>query len=726
MKTFIGQYVTQCIIFTALMGVMASCKQMPNEQWKYPGLPTQPVTDSYFGKLVTDDHRIIESLDTPSVKKWLEEQKAFYSTTMARVSGRNQIKQELQEYIASSNVLALVPRAAGKKIFVKRIHQKENDQKLILTDSMGYSTIELFSTKSLSINGNHSIDYFEPSWNGNYVVMGISSHGSELSTLYILDVNTKKILADSIPGCLTASPSWLPDGSGFFYNQLKKIKSAEDKETLYENSRIKLHYIKADPKNDIEIFSKAMPKGLQLVPIDYPLLTVFPHSQKVVAFVYRGGSIYGQVYAADLEDILNDPAQTKWKHVANEKDKVLGYSSVQENLFLLKFGENPHGEIEKINLINDEHTIVFGGTEKILQGIIQNNRGIYVKYLLNGQYGLLELDPRKPTTREISLPLKGSIWLSEGKMFLNSESLYFALEGWSKELGIYLYNSGDCVETNIRPHGKYGNPDFLVSRHIQVRSHDGTMVPMSIIHHKDLKLNGENPTILFAYGAYGISLEPGFDVTQLVWFKRGGVYAMAHVRGGGEKGDEWYKAGFKATKANSWKDFNACADFLIKEQYTSSKKLAAYGISAGGIAVGRAITERPELFKAAVIQVGGVNAMRSESSLNTLTVAEFGTVKDSLESRYLYEMDVYHHIKKSVKYPSALFTAGMNDARVALWEPAKVVAKMQQYGANENVVLFRIGDEGHFGDANFINEVSDIYSFVLWQLGHPEFAYQSQ
>jgi prolyl oligopeptidase len=203
----------------------------------------------------------------------------------------------------------------------------------------------------------------------------------------------------------------------------------------------------------------------------------------------------------------------------------------------------------------------------------------------------------------------------------------------------------------------------------------------------------------------------------------GGIYAVAHVRGGGEKGEKWYKGGYKKTKPNSWKDFISCAEYLIQKKYTSANKLTARGTSAGGITVGRAITERPELFKAAILEVSPLNIIRSEKSRNTLSVAEFGSPKDSTDFENLYNMDVYHHIKKGVIYPSLLITAGLNDARVDWWKVAKGAARFQEVSQGKNnVVLFRISGFGHTGGPDFTKTEADCYSFLLWQLNHPKFS----
>jgi len=265
----------------------------------------------------------------------------------------------------------------------------------------------------------------------------------------------------------------------------------------------------------------------------------------------------------------------------------------------------------------------------------------------------------------------------------------------------------------------------LTVEEVEVPGHDGTMIPLSIIHRKDIKLDGSSPCILEGYGAYGISWTPGFSPRYSV-ANRGVVVAYAHVRGGSEKGEAWYRAGFKTTKPNTWKDFISAAEYLISKGYTSRERLTGRGTSAGGILVSRAVTERPDLFAAAVVNVGVANAMRAEFSPNgPVNTPEFGTVQDPIEAQALYQMDGLQHVMPGVRYPAILGVAGWNDPRVVPWEPGKFVAAIQQASTSGRPALLLINyDNGHFTEEksvtyrNFANQ----FAFALWQAGHK--AYQ--
>jgi prolyl oligopeptidase len=299
---------------------------------------------------------------------------------------------------------------------------------------------------------------------------------------------------------------------------------------------------------------------------------------------------------------------------------------------------------------------------------------------------------------------------------------------WTKAGQIYAYDprTKKITNTGLQPLGKFDAPENLESVEVKARSYDGEMIPLSIICQRGIKLDGSNPALLWGYGAYGISQDPVFGPALLAWCEKGGVFAIAHVRGGGEYGEDWYKAGYKLTKPNTWKDFIACAQYLIENKYTSPSKLAGTGGSAGGILIGRAITERPDLFDAAIIQVGCLDMLRIETTPNGVpNIPEFGSVKTEDGFKDLYEMSAYAHVSDGTKYPAVILETGINDPRVEPWQSAKMAARLQAATASGKPVLLRVDYEaGHgIGSTKKQNEEqrADAWSFLLWQFGLPEF-----
>jgi len=320
----------------------------------------------------------------------------------------------------------------------------------------------------------------------------------------------------------------------------------------------------------------------------------------------------------------------------------------------------------------------------------------------------------------IALPNDGAIWVIATDR--RKPGVVFPLESWIRPPLWYRYDPGDkrVHDTGLLPPAPLDVRTFE-SAEVDVPSHDGVLVPLSIMYRKGLARNGSNPTLLDGYGAYGFSYDPYFDPLRLAWLERGGVFAVAHVRGGGENGEAWHESGKIATKPNTWKDFIAGAEYLVKNGYTSSDRLAGTGTSAGGIMIGRAITERPDLFRAAVPRVGVLNALRTEHEPGgPANIPEFGTTTTEEGFRALREMDAVEHVRPGTRYPAVLLTAGLNDSRVEAWQPAKMTAVLRERTASAYPVLLRVAsDAGHgmgLTKAQEVEEAADTYAFLLWQL----------
>ena len=267
-----------------------------------------------------------------------------------------------------------------------------------------------------------------------------------------------------------------------------------------------------------------------------------------------------------------------------------------------------------------------------------------------------------------------------------------------------------------------GTPELTVTE-VLVPSHDGAQVPLAIIHRKGLLLDGSNPTLLVGYGAYGFSFEARFDPRSIAWLEQGGVMAYANVRGSGAFGDAWYRAGFKASKPNTWLDGIACAKWLIAQRYASPATLGIWGTSAGGIFVGRAVTTAPDLFAAAIFDVGVMDAVRAEESANGITnISEFGSSKNPAEFAALLAMSPYHQMRDNTAYPAVLLIHGLNDPRVDVWHSAKAAARLQAASNSGKPVLLRLDAQAGHGVGSTAQQAAsknaDIYSFLLWQFGN--------
>jgi prolyl oligopeptidase len=362
--------------------------------------------------------------------------------------------------------------------------------------------------------------------------------------------------------------------------------------------------------------------------------------------------------------------------------------------------------------------------EDSVQSISKSRHYLLVVYSNGVVDRLVKYDLATGQTTEVPLPMSGTIGVSCPDW--KSDRCLVSITSWTKPVKIYDFDAqkDTFAKSIFNEDVTYPGFDQLVTKEVEVPGHDGAMIPLSIIYQKGIKLDGSNSCIMVGYGAYGISMTPGFDF-RLSLATHGVVMAVAHVRGGSEKGEAWYKAGFKTTKPNTWKDFISCAEYLVKNGYTSPQRLAGTGTSAGGILISRAITERPDLFGAAVCNVGCANALRLEFTANGPgNTPEFGTVKDPVECQALYEMDGVAHVQKGVKYPAVMGVAGWNDPRVAPWQPGKFVAALQAASASGKPVLLKVNyDNGHFTEEKTVTfkNFAGQYAFMLWQTGNKDF-----
>ena len=362
----------------------------------------------------------------------------------------------------------------------------------------------------------------------------------------------------------------------------------------------------------------------------------------------------------------------------------------------------------------------------VLDDAIAAQDGLYVKGLDAGVAKLFRVSYADNSVREVHLPFPGSIREVTGSA--NKDGVLVRIEGWTKSQRVLAVDTKGSRDTGLV---KPSPADFsqIESREFLVDSYDGIRIPLTVIHRKGLVLDGVRPTILSGYGAYGISSEPRFDPMNLAWLERGGVIAIAHVRGGGEFGEEWHQAGQILTKSNTIQDFVACAEALIKQGYTSAEKLAAVGRSAGGITVGGAITERPELFAAANHAVGVSDLLRTENEgTGPANIVEFGTVKRKYEFLAMHSVSPYHRVVDGTAFPAVIVTTGINDPRVAPWQPGKFAARLQSASSSGKPVLLRTdmdGGHGLGGTRNQrVNEISDVWSFFLATMNEPGFVTQ--
>ncbi len=719
--------VLQCAVIGSVRGENATTKTKPFDALT---APVRIVTEQYCGKTIDDPYRYMENLDDPLVLQWMKAQAAYAKSVLDSIPARTALLEKMQDFDSrkSSKVHSLVITDNNRYFYLKRTPSDEID-KLYWRNGFEGEESMLFDPALFShdTSSSYVISRIAPNDDGSKIAVSVAANGSEDAVLFVMDVESRNIYPEKIDRCRFASPSWLPDGNAFFYNRLRNEKEKDI--DIQKNSTVYLHKPGTDPSRDKEIFSGATNPEMNIKPEDIPFVLYDRDSNHLFAFVQNVDRRL-TAYYAPASELTNE--RIAWKPLFKPEDNVHHFATTREYLYLYTPENAPNFKLLKTSLarpdIGAAETVIPENPDAVLSSFSLTSNGIYYTLSKNGvEVEFYRTDFDGSNAKKIRLPFAaGTIHLStRGFRF---PDVWIVISGWSRDYKRYRYDEAEntFVYEMLSSPADYPEYDDLVVKEVIVRSHDGVKVPLSLIYRKGIKKDGKNPVLFYGYGAYGKTLRPFFSPSFLLWTHHGGVLAVAHVRGGGELGDAWHKAGMKTTKLNTWKDLISSAEYVIDKNYSSPKHIAVNGASAGGILVGRAITERPDLFAAAIPQVGAMNPLRGEQTPNgPVNVPEFGTVKDSLECLALIEMDPYLNIRDGVDYPASLITAGMNDPRVIAWQPAKFAARLQSATASEKPVLFYADfQSGHgIGDTKTkrFETLADVLAFAFWQTGQPLF-----
>ncbi len=465
-----------------------------------------------------------------------------------------------------------------------------------------------------------------------------------------------------------------------------------------------------------------------MLDVDFPSINIPSTSDYLVGQIKHGDANQMTLYSAPLSALGS--GEIPWKKICDRTDSVVSYSVYGDNVCLVTSRNAPQFKLVKTSMVEPDFAtadVVIPNSTRVVKWSWPRREALYVGVLAAGMNRVLRVGYDSGEVQEIEWPNNApSGWFSGGHP--ERDTLLAGVSSWVERDITYFYDvtTGEFSESTLNPRGKYDKVPGYESHEVMVPSHDGVTVPLSIVHKTDITLDGSNPTLLRGYGSYGMVSSPSFDPTNLAWLERGGIYAIAHVRGGGAFGQEWHLAGQKVNKPNTWEDFIACGEYLIEQGYTRPDKLAGQGGSAGGITIGRAITERPDLFGAALINVGDTDMIRAETTTNGVpNIQEFGTVTIEEEFHGLLEMSAYHHVKDGVHYPAVMLTHGINDPRVDPWTSAKMCARLQAASASGKPVLFRVDYHAGHGVGStkkqWQSQLADMMSFLLWQFGDPDF-----
>jgi prolyl oligopeptidase len=660
--------------------------------------------------------------ETAEWTSWLKAQCDYAAAQLAELPRRASITRAIEAYGADAAVVFLNQVTADHVYFMSRAPNKQSFS-LWRRPIDGGTAALLIDPDPLSQDGKPArITFADASPDGNFLAYGLDAGGNEIEALHILTIATREDhLVTSIN---SRQSSWLPDSSAYLYHRLR-ADAVFGSVDYNKGSSVWLHRL--DGNTDTEVFrSGEGPGGAALYDVSMPQVKAFANSDHVLAVHMVNGNSPGAIYVARTAEL--SVGKTPWQQVAWPDDVVgdsdsgtepLAASIIGNDIYVLARGGASRGMIWKVPIASpgrENRTIVVPEGTGTIDRFCAASDGLYFHEIRGGlEHALKRYSFSTGKIEEVTLPRDGAVWGMVAT--LARPGAWFGMDGLAWP-AMTVATSGNLVahDTGLSPQPGYDVTGY-VTRRFDVPARDGTAIPVEMLYARSTTPTGANPTLIEAYGAYGTPLDPGFQSSVLAFLDQGGIMVYAHVRGGGEKGDAWHRAGQKATKPNTWRDAIDVAEYLVKARWTAPRHLALWGTSAGGIMVGRAITERPDLFAVAIGEVGCFNTLRMELTANGPgNDVEFGTVKKEDEFHALYAMDSYHHVVDGTRYPAVLCITGANDLRIEPWMVGKFAARLQAASVSGKPVLLRVDySSGHSASAkkSGIEKRSDIYAFVL-------------
>jgi prolyl oligopeptidase len=680
-----------------------------------PETRKKPVSTDYQGVTVEDPYQWLEQDDDSQVKAWSSAQNQRTRRYLDNLPDHATIEKQLTEWYGktSPSYSSVVSRPG---ILFAMKFQPPKQQQLLVTLS---SADELKSEKVvldpnvLDAKGTTAIDWFVPSLDGKQVAVSLSKAGSEDGTLYFYETATGKALPDTIARVqyptAGGSAAWNADGTGVYYTRFPRNGERPEADLNFYQ-QIYFHKLGTPDTDDSYSLGKEFPRIAEIT------LDVSHDGKYILATVANGDG-------GEFAHYLLGP-EGSWKQITQFSDEIKIARLGRDNaLYLLSRAGAPRGKILRLPIevpeLKNAAEIVQAG-EAVIQQILPSNDALYVGDLLGGPSQIRRFDLNGKNEVIISIPKISAV---QEMLALEDGSLLFRDVSYTEPAAWFHCLTGKTqpTKTALRSTSPVSFADIEVTREFAT-SKDGTKIPLNIIFRKGIKRDGQNPTLLYGYGGYGVSMSPNFDFTRRLWFDHGGVYVVANIRGGGEFGEDWHKAGNLTKKQNVFDDFAGAAEYLIKQNYTRPEKLAIQGGSNGGLLMGAMITQHPNLMRAVVSSVGVYDMLRVELAPNgAFNVTEFGTVKDPEQFKALYAYSPYHHVVGGVKYPAILMMTGANDGRVAPYHSRKMIARLDEANKSDNPILLRTSSSAGHGIGTALTErikqSADICAFLFAQLG---------
>lgn len=678
-----------------------------------PKAAEKPVIDMFHGTKVLDNYRWLEDGKTPETQKWVEQEMAYTHGILDRLPGRDVIHKRLTELLSIGSVTP--PMIASRHYFYSKREGMQNQPILYVRDGLNGPDRVLVDANKLAADGTIALDWYQPSENGKYVAYGTSPSGSEMSTLHIIETKTGTVLPDSIERTRAASIAWKLDNSGFYYTRYPKKGDVPEGQEMYHR-HVFYHVLSNDPEDDDQlIFGQGRDAE------DWPSVSLSNDGRWLLITVSEGWT-KSELFLLDVK------AGTPPTRITNGKNFLYGGEVYKDKVFITTNEDAPHYRVfiaDAGNFDREAWKELIPQTDSVLQGTAVFGGKLFAQYEQNAtsQLKLFDLDGKK--LNDLTLPAIGTVFGSGGRW--DRDELFYGFQSFTFAPSIYRYDLKDGSTSlwtkvdapSIDPAAYEVNQEWFNSK-------DGTRVPMFVVHKKGVEKNAHTPTLLTAYGGFNVSLTPTFSRTAYLWMEHGGIYAVANLRGGAEFGEDWHRAGMLEKKQNVFDDMIAAAEHLIAEKYTDKNHLAIQGGSNGGLLMGAMMTQRPDLFRAVVCQVPLLDMVHYQDfQIAKLWIPEYGTSENADQFRWLYAYSPYHHVKAGAEYPAILFMTADTDTRVDPMHAKKMAALMQAEAKNgtshTRPILLRIESKAGHGAGKpvtkQIEEFTDVYSFLFWQLG---------
>ena len=678
---------------------------------KPPETPQKPVEDVVHGVKITDPYRWLEDSESPETQKYVLDQLAYTRRVLDRVPGRDKMRARLSELLTIGSIGT--PKIGGEHYFYTRREGTQNQPVLYVRKGVNGEDRVLVDVNKLAADGTVALDWWQTSHDGKYVAFGTSPSGSEMSTLHVIEVATGKLLPERIERTRAASVAWMPDNSGFYYTRYPKKGEVPAGEEVY-NRRVFYHTLGSDPANDPLVF------GEGLKPDWWPNVSLSEDGRWLLIQVQQGWA-KTDLWLKDTKS--NSPAVA----VATGKDFLYSGEVYRDTIYILTNEDAPRFRVFAVSTSKPERAAwkeIVPQSDAVLKNTAIIGGKLFAEYEKNAVSQLRIFNLNGGILGDVQMPTMGSVTELGGQW--DSKEAFFGFHSYTVPPTIYRVPV-DSISRTTKP-AEWArvktdlDPSAYEVKQVWFASKDGTRVPMFVVAKKGLKLDGSNPTLLTGYGGFNISHTPAFSRGLYLWLENGGVFADANLRGGSEFGEEWHRAGMLDKKQNVFDDFIAAAEFLIANKYTSKERLAITGGSNGGLLVGAAMTQRPDLFSAVVCQVPLLDMVRYHKfQIAKLWIPEYGSPDDPEQFKWLYAYSPYHQVKDGTEYPAVLFMTADTDTRVDPMHAKKMAARLQAASGGTRPVLLRIEPKAGHGAgkpvAKQIDEATDLYSFLFWQLG---------